>query len=113
MRKFLVILCAAFSLLSCNENSREKKVLDEIKEVGNHDPLAALVSYDSIRGEMEGASDYIYNRYELLGVRLHDKADILPTSDSCIRRLVAYFEQKGNNADKQEAYYNDESMYFL
>lgn len=98
MRKFLVILCAAFSLLSCNENSREKKVLDEIKEVGNHDPLAALVSYDSIRREMEGASDYIYNRYELLGVRLHDKADILPTSDSCIRRLVAYFEQKGNNA---------------
>ena len=79
MRKFLVILCAAFSLSSCNENSREKKVLDEIKEVGNHDPLAALVSYDSIRGEMEGASDYIYNRYELLGVRLHDKADILPT----------------------------------
>ena len=111
MRKFLVILCAAISLLSCNENSREKKVLDEIKEVGNHDPLAALVSYDSIRGEMEGASDYIYNRYELLGVRLHDKADILPTSDSCIRRLVAYFEQKGNNADKQEAYYYAGSVY--
>ena len=32
MRKFLVILCATFSLLSCNENSREKKVLDEITE---------------------------------------------------------------------------------
>lgn len=111
MRKFLVILCAAFSLLSCNESSREKKVLDEIKEVGNHDPLAALVSYDSIRREMEGASDYIYNRYELLGVRLHDKADILPTSDSCIRRLVAYFERKGNNADKQEAYYYAGSVY--
>ena len=40
----------------------------------------------------------------LLTLRLKDKAYILPMSDDTVKKVVPYFEEKGTDAEKQEAY---------
>lgn len=99
----IAIACKDFNSVECE--------LEEIKKVGDREPFAALAKYDSLQGQIESSSEYIRNKYALLGVRLRDKAVLLHTSDSCIRRLVPYFEKKGTVKEKQEVYYYAGSVY--
>ena len=103
------------TIISCTDSHRmENEIgsrLEEIKMTGDTSPEVALLAYDSLQGNSASLSRYTRNKYALLGIRLHDKAYILPTSDSCICELVSYFEKNGTNKDRQEAYYYAGSVY--
>lgn len=49
--------------------------------------------------------------YELLLIRLDDKADHLPKSNIMSEEVVKYFSKYGNAKEKQEAYYYNGSVY--
>lgn len=112
MKKHLFISLCLFLIIACNSHKNELlQVMEEIKEQGNSDPVSALWRLDSLSVFVEGQSDYVRSKYGLLEVRLHDKADHLPASDKTIKRLVKYFDNHGNDAEKQEAYYYAGSVY--
>ena len=102
---FTLLLC-----ISCN-NDEMLKVMDRIKDTGNSDPITALHMLDSIQGKVDEANEYIKMKSMLLTLRLKDKAYILPMSDDTVKKVVPYFEEKGTDAEKQEAYYYAGSVY--
>ncbi len=106
----IVCLIAILLMASCsNEGILEK--MEQIKTFGNHDPERALVMLDSLELEVRDKGEYVRNKYDLLRIRLHDKADHMPSSDLMIKGLVAYFEESGTIPDKQEVYYYAGSTY--
>lgn len=108
----IICVCLlALSLTACTDSSMMERRLEEIEAAGDTCPTAALASYDSLKGDMAASTEHIRNRYALLGVRLRDKADMKPKSDSCIMYLVDYFEKNGTNRERQEAYYYAGSVY--
>lgn len=111
--RILVVLLFFFLVLSSCVRHDEALLsrLQEIKEVGNVEPKLAMKMLDSLQNEMDKADQYIWNKYELLSIRLQDKAYILSKSATPIMRLVRYFEKHGSMAEKQEAYYYAGSAY--
>lgn len=108
----IICVCLlALSLMACTDEPMMERRLEEIEAAGDTCPRAALASYDSLKGYMAASTEHIRNRYALLGVRLRDKADMMPKSDSCIMCLVDYFKKKGTNRERQEAYYYAGSVY--
>ena len=85
--------------------------LEHIKNVGDENPQTALVMLDSLESEIRESNDYIRSKYDLLRIRLNDKADNMPSSDLMIKRLVGYFEDKGSILEKQEVAYYAGSVY--
>ena len=111
-RILVVLLFFVLVLSSCVRHDEALlSRLQEIKEVGNVEPKLAMKMLDSLQNEMDKADRYIWNKYELLSIRLHDKADIPATTDTPINRLVRYFEKHGSMAEKQEAYFYAGSAY--
>ena len=66
---------------------------------------------DSLEIEMRAESEYTRNKYDLLRIRLNDKADKTATSDIVIKSLLGYFEREGTVQDKQEVCYYAGSVY--
>ena len=108
---FCLLLLASFVTCTDYGSDREISRMDVIKQLGNSHPQLALASYDSLKDEFTKGSTYVRNKYTLLGIRLRDKAELPHTSDSCIRRLVPYFEKKGSIREMQEVYYYAGSVY--
>ena len=108
--KKIVCLITILLMASCSGEGIIEK-MEQIKTVGNHDPEKALVMLDSLELEVRDKSEYVRNKYDLLRIRLHDKANHMPSSDMMIKRLVAYFEESGSIPDKQEVYYYAGSTY--
>lgn len=98
------------SLLSCGR-SRYIDTLDNIKRVGDSNPDTALLMLDSLAAGIRGESEYVRNKYELLKIRLCDKAYRPATSDVAIRNLMGYFGDKGSSLEKQEVFYYAGSVY--
>ena len=98
------------SLLSCGR-SRYIDTLDNIKRVGDSNPDTALLMLDSLAAGIRGESEYVRNKYELLKIRLCDKAYRPATSDVDIRNLMEYFGDKGSSLERQEVYYYAGSVY--
>ena len=108
----VVVLLFVLALSSCVRHDEALlNRLQEIKEVGNVEPKLAMKMLDSLQNEMDKADRYVWNKYELLSIRLQDKAYIPATTDTPINRLVRYFEKHGSMAEKQEAYYYAGSVY--
>ena len=111
-RILIVLLFFVLVLSSCVRHDEALlSRLQEIKEVGNVEPKLAMKMLDSLQNEMDKADRYVWNKYELLSIRLQDKAYILSKSATPIMRLVRYFEKHGSMAEKQEAYYYAGSAY--
>ena len=98
------------SLLSCGR-SRYIDALDNIKRVGDSNPDTALLMLDSLAAGIRGESEYVRNKYELLKIRLCDKAYRPATSDVGLRNLMGYFGDKGSSLERQEVYYYAGSVY--
>ena len=98
------------SLLSCGR-SRYLDTLDNIKRVGDSNPDTALLMLDSLAEGVRGESEYVRNKYELLKIRLCDKAYRPATSDVAIRNLMGYFGDKGSSLEKPEVVYYAGSVY--
>lgn len=77
--------------------------MEHIKMVGNDHPKQALAMLDSLEQEARRGSVYAQKKYDLLHIRLSDKANILPKSDAKIKELVEYFGKKGSDQEKQES----------
>lgn len=97
-------------IASCSKSPSLEK-MERIKIIGNENPTKALAMLDSIEMKVRGESKYVRSKYDLLNIRLCDKSDIKPTSDFKIKELVAYFEGKGTDIEKQEVYYYAGSVY--
>lgn len=111
--KNVALVLSAFCiclLLSCSEEHSLEE-FERIKIVGDENPNKALSMLDSIEIGVREGSDYVKNKYDLLRIRLNDKADNLPSSDIMIKKLVGYFEDKGSILEKQEVSYYAGSVY--
>lgn len=104
MNKYIAFIFAFMIMVSCSMQDATSE-LNLIKEIGNVDPHKALGMLDSISSTIENESEPVKMKYELLKIRLNDKADILPTSSKEIKSLVKYFNEYGDDADRQEAYF--------
>ena len=111
--RFIVYFLCTFSLFllfSCSEEHSLEE-LERIKSIGDENPKKALSMLDSLKIGIREESDYVKNKYDLLQIRLNDKADNIPSSDIMIKNLIGYFEEKGSMLDKQEVYYYAGSVY--
>ena len=110
MTRILLVFILLLSLFSCGE-SRMQKTMERIRTVSDSDTKAAARMMDSISVEVKSGTEYTRMRYDLLKIRIDDKNDVKPMSDKMIAYLVKYFEENGNNTDRQEAYFYAGSVY--
>jgi len=73
--------------------------------VGDRDPELAIQMLDSLNSSVRSASKKIQARYDLLDVKMRDKANITATSNLEINNVVAYYDKHGNRRQRAEAYY--------
>lgn len=109
MRVFFFLL--SVYLLSCCCNNELADKLNELRQLGDVDPMKAMSQLNSLEKFSSSSSNYNQNKLRLLRIRLNDKADFIATSDKEIRDLVAYFQIHGTDRDRQEAYYYAGSVY--
>ena len=102
---FAVLLLAACS------RDRSLGRMEQIKALGDRNPNQALAMLDSLEVVVRGENEYVKSKYDLLRIRLNDKAYKTPTSDIMIKKLVNYFENNGTVADKQEVHHYAGSTY--
>ena len=81
-------------IVSCSGDSILKK-MEHIKEIGDEAPEQAMAMLDSLELEVRDGNEYVRKKYDLLKIRLTDKAMIPHTSDVKIKELVGYFEKEG------------------
>lgn len=108
--KTIFSTCFIILLASCSADDFIGR-LEQIKAVGDDNPVMAINMLDSLDFDFRNADEYKKAKYDLLRIRLNDKADICPNSDIAIKRLVAYFEKHGSLKEKQEVYYYAGSVY--
>jgi tetratricopeptide (TPR) repeat protein len=97
--------------ISCQKDRGIVHELDRIKSIGDTNTVEAFALTDSIRPIVRNSSQYAQMKFDLLSIRVADKAEIIPTSDSLIRRVFPYFMEKGTEREKQEVYYYAGSVY--
>lgn len=112
MSKYLIICISLLLTIACQSQEGELlQEFEEIKELGNSDPQLALKRLDSLPFNKETLSTYLQSKYELLRVRLNDKAYITPSTDKTIKELVTYFDKHGTATEMQEAHFYAGSVY--
>lgn len=114
MNNYMRCICLLITLLmmSCsNSNDNHLDKMEQIKEIGNENPQQALAMLDSLDIDIRNENDYARHKYDLLRIRLNDKAYNLPISDIMIKQLIPYFEENGSIPEKQEVYFYAGSTY--
>ena len=112
MKNFLIsAVILVFVSQSCSNSFELRERLRAIKEVGNSNPRLALQMLDSVKTDIYGCDEHTRNTFSLLNIRLNDKADIIPSSDIEIRKVLDYFSSEGSPSELQEAYYYAGSVY--
>lgn len=112
MKNFLIsAVILVFVSQSCSNSSELRERLRAIKEAGNSNPRLALQMLDSVKTDIYGCDEHTRNTFSLLNIRLNDKADIIPSSDIEIRKVLDYFSSEGSPSELQEAYYYAGSVY--
>ena len=82
-------------LTSCSKDPLLDR-MKTIQDVGDSNPRQALLMLDSMDIQVRSQSEYVKNKYDLLKIRLNDKAYITHNSDIVIKNLVKYFEAEGS-----------------
>ena len=107
---YVLYIISIFALPSCSkEDSLEE--MERIKIIGDKNPIKALAMLDSLKIGIRKENNYVKNKYDLLQIRLNDKADNIPNSDIMIKHLIGFFEDKGSMLEKQEVTYYAGSVY--
>lgn len=99
------ILAIFLMLFSCHNDNEILNKMNKIKELGNSNPELALSMLDSLKYNVKKSDEHTLMLYDLLFIRLNDKAYHVATSDIMSNRVTQYFEAHGNDIEKQEAYY--------
>ncbi len=111
MKKYQILTLLIFTLLACGKHNKTLDKLEQIKTVGDENPKLAITMLDSLTHAVREEDEYTQMKYDLLNIRLHDKNYDVATSDKDIKRVVKYFEEKGSDVEKQEAYHYAGSVY--
>lgn len=83
----------AVVMVACHSDDVRER-LDAIKAVGDREPERAMKMIDTIRPEVERASEHTRMRCLLLDMRLRDKADRMPASDDSARKIALAVSSK-------------------
>ena len=111
MKQLIIFVCSVICLFACSDDAAWEEKLMLIKQTGDTAPAVAACSLDSLAESVQTQSEYIRMKYNLLRVRVNDKADIMPDSDTEVKRLVEYFNKNGDAPERQEALYYAGSVY--
>ena len=86
---FIQILCATCLclLFSCSDK-RALGDYEKIKMIGDEDPSHALAMLDSLEIEIREQNDYVRNKYDLLRIRLNDKAFNRTAFDGILPQII-------------------------
>ena len=107
-----VCIIAFFALLmSCSSGDSIDSRMRHIKKTGDTNPTIALQMLDSLKTLIRDEDEHRRMQYDLLEIRLKDKAYIAATTDMHIKPLVEYFEKYGSVQERQEVYYYAGSIY--
>lgn len=107
----ITIALFVLSLFSCQERNGLLDKMKHIKAVGDNNPILALSMLDSLQLDIRNSDEHTKMTYDMLSLRLNDKADHMPVSDILSRQVVSYFEENGSDIERQEAYYYAGSVY--
>lgn len=103
--KLIVLMVLLTSICACVNNPYPRSILVADSLVNNNNPDSAVHLLEKLKGGIafEPKSTQIY--YGLLTIKAKDKAYITHTSDSLIKTVVEYYENKKNRELLPEAYY--------
>lgn len=106
MKHFHLLLLLIFCCLqSCHKQTPIPAELRYIDSTMNNNPQEALLALDSLEHKYNNAPERVRMKHTLLKVKAGDKAYILQTSDSTMRKLVEYYDKHGSRNERMEAYY--------
>lgn len=109
MSKYLLLFI--LFVTACNPNQDLIEGLEKIKIIGNDNPVLAMSQLDSMAPVVVDEPTYVRMKYDLLRIRLQDKANIMPESDKPIKILLNFFNDDENVRDRQEVLYYAGSIY--
>lgn len=107
----LFFVVAAIFIVSCGKENALIEKMAEIKTIGDENPQLAMMMLDSLNIVIRNQPESVVMKYDLLKLRLQDKAYIVATSDIVAKQLVHYYDEYGSLLEKQETYYYAGSVY--
>ena len=100
----MLILIVCFS--SCTRKGKEElSLLSKVEEMMESSPDSALACLDSLAVRYDELTEEAQIYHALLTIKAKDKLYVLPTSDSLINRVIAFYEEADNPRRLVEAYY--------
>lgn len=111
MKKFplvLLVIVSLFVLAGCHGDKQYDDLLQQADSIMNIDDDSAKVAIkllDKAKPQLNDFSKAQRMRYQLLYHKAMNKADILFSSDSIMKNVVAYYENHGTSNERMLAYY--------
>lgn len=102
----LIFFCSCF-----HEGNESLELISNIRYIGDNNPQLALEKLDSISAYIIYEPLHSRMMFQLLRIRLQDKAYILPNSNKQIQEILPYFLENGTDREKQEALFYAGSVY--
>lgn len=111
MKKFplvLLVIVSLFVLAGCHGDKQYDDLLQQADSIMNIDDDSAKVAIkllDKAKPQLNDFSKAQRMRYQLLYHKAMNKAEILFSSDSIMKNVVAYYENHGTSNERMLAYY--------
>jgi len=103
--KRLILYFSIVCLVACQTEPALKAELECADSLCMVAPNEAGVLLDSLKGYVWQESEHTLRLWQLLRIKAQDKADRPLTSDTIIKKVVAYFDKHGSVKERIEAYY--------
>ena len=116
-RKLLVIsFCLMPFLYACNDktSTEEQQLLNSIEQTWQLCETSlpeAKTRAEGLRDSVRESSEYVWQKYDLLTIRLRDKYYMVPSSPDSAIKVMTYFEGRSDAMDKERACYYLGSAY--
>ncbi|MBP3830590.1 MAG: hypothetical protein ILA06_09930 [Bacteroidaceae bacterium] len=104
-RSFIILPLFVPIFFSCRPDFSVITALERADSLCLIKPKAAVSMLDSLESIVYGRDEKILRWWQLLTIKARDKADLPLTTDSIIRKVVVYFDDKGPAKKKVEAHY--------
>lgn len=104
----LLVIVSLFVLAGCHGDKQYDDLLQQADSIMNIDDDSAKVAIkllDKAKPQLNDFSKAQRMRYQLLYHKAMNKADILFSSDSIMKNVVAYYEKHGTSNERMLAYY--------
>lgn len=104
----LVICFILLFMLACGRKTDEQAMLDRIEklwQMSDEYPMDAYRQSIHLQDSVQGMSEYVKMKYDLLHVRLMDKQDYVPASVDSMKNIMEFFERNGNQDDMIRSYH--------